>query len=194
MGDFFSYSFMELLDTNKILFSQMHLREHSCFHTYCYVPASRYKEMEGRPTCVPRSSESSELRCQAQAPGPSTSNCDWLAEVAILQSPPEEGLYKGVQRRWKDTLATTTGLGTSSLSPSSRAQLQGQVDYLQWMLDYYKLSLGACFREERRYYRDGPLPVTPTKDTVEKTTRACEFAQAYREFERRLWQPALEWS
>ena len=147
--------------------------------------------MEGRPTCGPSSSESSELRYRSRAPSPSTSNCDWLAEIAVLQSPPDVGLYKGVPRRWKDTLATTTGLGSSSLSPSSRAQLQGRADYLQWMQQYYGLSPGACFKEERRFQRDGPLPVTPTKDTVEKTTRACEFARAYREFERRLPQEEL---
>ena len=155
----------------------------------CYVPASRYKEMEGRP-CGPVSSDVFKLRCKAWATKDSASNFHWPAEVASRQSGPVEGLYKEAPDRWEGSRAATAGSGSSSLSLSRRAQQQDQAEYLVWMQGVFQLSPSACFREERRYRREGPLPVTPEKDVVEDSRRKREFARIYRSLQKNL--PPME--
>ena len=73
----------------------------------CYVPALRYKEMEGKP-CVPVSSDVCKLRCNAWATKDSASNLHWPTGVASRQSGRVGGLYKEVQDRWEGRRAAHT--------------------------------------------------------------------------------------
>ena len=92
----------------------------------CYVPALRYKEMEGRP-CGSLSSDVLELRCKARATKDSASNLHWTPEVACVQSGSAAGLYKGTHERQDARRAGTSESTGSSLSLSRRAQQRDQV-------------------------------------------------------------------
>ena len=130
--------------------------------------------MEGKP-CVPVSSDVCKLRCNAWATKDSASNLHWPTGVASRQSGRVGGLYKEVQDRKEVRRAATAGLEPSSLSLSQRAQQQDQSEYLAWMREVCQLSPSACFREERRYRREGPLPITPEKDVVEDSRESASL-------------------
>ena len=161
------------------MYVHMYIYTHICIYIHmCYVPASRFKELEGR-ACGSLSSEVRELRCTAPATRVNASNLHWLPEVAEVQSGSAAGLYKRDPAQQDARRAGTSEQSGPSLSLSHRAQYRTQAEYIAWLEGVYQVSQVACFWEERRYKREGPLPITPEKHVVEDSRRKRRLAVTF---------------
>ena len=136
--------------------------------------------------CGSISSEVRELRCTAPATGVNASNLHWIPEVACVQSGSAAGLYKGTRERQDARGAGTSEQSGPQLSLSHRAQYRTQAEYIAWLEGVYQVDQVACFREERRYKREGPLPITPEKHVVEDSRRKRKLAVTFRSLNKHL--------
>ena len=100
-----------------------------------------------------------------------------MPEVASVQSGSAAGLYKGAPEQKEVRRAVAAGPAGSLLSLSQRAQRWDQSEYIAWLEGVFQVSQAACFREERRYKREGPLPITPEKHVVEDSRKKRELAR-----------------
>ena len=103
-----------------------------------------------------------------------------------MQSGSAAGLYKEAPERKEGRRAVAAGPGGSLLSLSQRAQQRDQLEYLSWIEGVFQVSQSACFREERRYKREGPLPITPEKHVVKDSRRKRELAVTFRSLNKHL--------
>ena len=150
----------------------------------CYVPASRYKDLEGK-ACGSMSSENHELPCTSTANIVNASNLHWPTEVASVQSRSGDGLYKGEAAQQELSRAEASRPSASQLSLSHPAN-RTQAEYIAWLESVWQVDQASCFREERRYKREGPLPITPEKHVVEDSRRKRRLAVTFRSLNKDL--------
>ena len=109
--------------------------------------------------------------------------CRKLQECSQDRPP---GYIRGTQRsRTPEERDDRSSQDLHSLS-LTRAQYRTQAEYIAWLEGVYQVSQVACFREERRYKREGPLPITPEKHVVEDLRRKRKLAVTFRSLNKHL--------
>ena len=96
------------------------------------------------------------------------------------------GYIRGTQLSRSQKSGDIGAVRTFTLYSLTERQYRTQAEYIAWLEGVYQVSQVACFREERRYKREGPLPVTPEKHVVEDSRRKRRLAVTFRSLNKHL--------